>query len=199
MNPAEPVGALSEPRNKKNKKDAWMANLRHGLGAARRLGNTRRARGLAAVAIVVAFVGTAVDATGVREATASGPEAVALVIEPALVPEVLSQSGLVEWESRVDRRSVDTGMDVAHNTAYVWGYVWEGIAGKRGNSGLQASNYPPTPVIGLPENGIVEMGGQIYNMNALDKSGCVWGWGTYPGDDGTITSGSGRSDSAPPK
>jgi alpha-tubulin suppressor-like RCC1 family protein len=51
---------------------------------------------------------------------------------------------------------------------------------------VSENNYPPSKVIGLPQDSIVEMTSGIYNMNAVDTRGCVWGWGDWGGwRDGT--------------
>jgi alpha-tubulin suppressor-like RCC1 family protein len=97
---------------------------------------------------------------------------------------------------------VDTGIDVVNNTAYVWGLAYYGISG--GDAGVNDSeynNYPPSAVEGLPVGGITEMSGQIYNFNAVDFEGCVWGWGSYAKRDGTgsVSGRSGTGGSWPPK
>jgi alpha-tubulin suppressor-like RCC1 family protein len=111
---------------------------------------------------------------------------------------------LIEAQARLDRRSVDTGMTVEDGYALVWGLAYYGISGGPAPSWLTDATgqaYPPTPVHGLPQGAIVDMASGIYEFNALDTAGCVWGWGWHGSRDGTGT-GTGASSSsysAPPE
>ncbi|MDR0626676.1 MAG: hypothetical protein LBG11_05365 [Bifidobacteriaceae bacterium] len=104
--------------------------------------------------------------------------------QPLAVPAVLNKPGGVEVESRKDFRSVDTGVGVFNSTAYIWGYAWDGISGDQyGEAELTA--FPPAPVENLPQGIIIDVASGIYNFNALDVAGCVWGWGVYGWHDGS--------------
>jgi alpha-tubulin suppressor-like RCC1 family protein len=141
---------------------------------------------LIAGAAAAALVGVMVISPGDTPADAAAPEVAAPAIQPAAAPEVIRATGTVEFEARKDRRSVDTGIDVQYDTAWVWGLGYYGISGgDAGVSDNEYNNYPPTPVKGLPRGAITEMSGQIYNFNAVDTEGCVWGWGSYAHRDGT--------------
>lgn len=80
-------------------------------------------------------------------------------------------------------RMVDTGIGVGKDgNVYVWGLTYYEINGDVPTSGWQK---PPTKVAGIPEGTARQITGQIYNANALDKNGTVWGWGSYNFRDGT--------------
>jgi alpha-tubulin suppressor-like RCC1 family protein len=134
-----------------------------------------------AVAVALATVAGPDPAEGV------GAKAVVPARQPVVAPGVLQKPGKVEQQSRKDYRSVDTGIGVWDNTAYVWGYGSDGVSGGDGWTGAdpEAHDYPPTAVENLPKGIIVDVATGIYNMNALDVQGCVWGWGTYGWHDGS--------------
>ncbi|MDP9905701.1 hypothetical protein [Arthrobacter bambusae] len=80
-------------------------------------------------------------------------------------------------------RMVDTGMGVGNDgNVYVWGLTFYEINGDIPTSGWQK---PPQKVAGIPDGIVRQATGQIYNANALDKDGTVWGWGSYNFRDGT--------------
>lgn len=80
-------------------------------------------------------------------------------------------------------RMVDTGIGVGNDgNVYVWGLTYYEINGDVPTSGWQK---PPQKVAGIPEGTARQVTGQIYNANALDKDGTVWGWGSYNNRDGT--------------
>jgi alpha-tubulin suppressor-like RCC1 family protein len=108
-------------------------------------------------------------------------------VRQMIAPQVLPKPGGVEVQSRKDYRSVDTGVTVFNNTAYIWGYASDGLSGGDGTAAADPEDqqYPPTPVQNLPQGVIVDIAGGIYNFNATDMQGCVWGWGTYGWHDGS--------------
>ncbi|MDR0627660.1 MAG: hypothetical protein LBG11_10485, partial [Bifidobacteriaceae bacterium] len=120
-------------------------------------------------------------------AAATTPKDGAPVTQPVAAPAVLSRPGGVEVQSRKDYRSVDTGITVFNNTAYIWGYASDGVSGGDGwhAADPEAEQYPPSPVQNLPQGVIVDAAAGIYNFNVLDNQGCVWGWGTYGWHDGS--------------
>jgi hypothetical protein len=159
---------------------------------------------LAAAGAAVALVGVTLAAPGDDPAGAAGSAEAAPAGQLAAAPAALRQSSMVEFEARKDYRSVDTGITVNQTTktGFVWGLGYYGISG--GDAGVSDSeyhNYPPTPVEGLPQGGVKDMAGQIYNFNALDEAGCVWGWGSYASRDGTgqVKGRQGTGGSWPPK
>lgn len=131
-----------------------------------------------AVAILASSIGDTAGAYQDRSHARSGP--VTAVAEPAM------RAGL-----SVNSRMVDTGLGLASSgDVYVWGYVGEGgtIAGRSMSS---ATTYPPQKVP-IPER-IVQVSGQIYNVNALAESGTVYGWGAFSDRDGTSASKPGNT------
>jgi alpha-tubulin suppressor-like RCC1 family protein len=136
-------------------------------------------------------------------AEASSPVPVAA---PAAVPAVL-QDGTgpgttvtVEGDERKDRRNLQAGLTIEGGNVYFWGWGKCGALGYKTTCSAFATpdNLAPTKVYGLPEGAIVEATGGIYNFNAVDKSGYVWGWGSYSNRDGT-GSRVGTGASYPPK
>jgi hypothetical protein len=88
---------------------------------------------------------------------------------------------------------------MADGRVYVWGNGYYGmngtdVAAVRGHT----SDDPPHEVHGLPQGALVDVTGGIYNFNALDNKGYVWGWGSYEYRDGTQKS-RGNPHSTPPK
>jgi hypothetical protein len=86
-----------------------------------------------------------------------------------------------------DLRSVDTGLTIYEGSVWVWGNGYYGMNGAYQDATLRGhtSDDPPHKVNGLPDGSIVHVAGGIYNFNALDNLGYVWGWGSYPYRDGT--------------
>ncbi|MCA4134034.1 hypothetical protein [Arthrobacter sp. M4] len=83
----------------------------------------------------------------------------------------------------VNARMVDTGIGVGSDgNAYVWGLTNIAINGDTLTDGVQ---QPPTKVAGIPDGTVLQVTGQIYDANALDKNGTVWGWGTFNSRNGT--------------
>lgn len=77
-------------------------------------------------------------------------------------------------------RTVETGLALsASGQVLVWGTTAYGLSGGA-PGGFWMS---PTVVPGLPP--IRQLTAGILNVNALDESGQVWGWGLYPERDGT--------------
>ncbi|WP_125098590.1 hypothetical protein [Leucobacter chromiireducens] len=82
-------------------------------------------------------------------------------------------------------RSVDTGVGLGSDgNAYVWGRTDMKMAGSNAGGTFQNT----TQVGGLPAGETAAVTGGIYNFNALQQDGHVWGWGMYPSRDGTEAS-----------
>ncbi|MFC6356466.1 hypothetical protein [Luethyella okanaganae] len=80
-------------------------------------------------------------------------------------------------------RMVDTGLGLSNDgNVYVWGRTDMAMAGGAAGTG---TDKPPTKVPGMPDGGLTAVTGGIYNINALDRQGEVWGWGYYNVRDGT--------------
>jgi alpha-tubulin suppressor-like RCC1 family protein len=97
-----------------------------------------------------------------------------------------------------DLRSVDTGLALSDGKVFVWGNGYYGMNGSddkatRGHT----SDDPPHLVHGLPQGSLIDVAGGIYNFNALDRGGYVWGWGWHEYRDGTQKS-RGNTHSTPP-
>lgn len=79
-------------------------------------------------------------------------------------------------------RMIDTGLGLgASGDVYVWGRTNLGINGGAASPGL--SRGPQR--VPLPAGSIRQVTGTLFNANALDSQGVVWGWGLHPGRDGT--------------
>ncbi|MDR2567388.1 MAG: hypothetical protein LBC97_15265 [Bifidobacteriaceae bacterium] len=137
-------------------------------------------------ALVVTTIGGA--ETGAQAARA--PEALTPVIQPAVLPKTTAVTG----ESRKDRRTLQAGVTILDGELYLWGWGVCGALGVKGSrddaSCLstdwgEPDNRAPTTVEGLPSKAIKEVTGGIYNFNAVDTAGYVWGWGSYANRDGT--------------
>lgn len=78
-------------------------------------------------------------------------------------------------------RMVDTGLGLSSDgDVYVWGRTDMGMNGGAADPGVgRAPQRVP-----LPAGTIRQVAGQIYDANALDADGAVWGWGFYPERDG---------------
>lgn len=105
----------------------------------------------------------------------------------------------VSIDSSVNQRTVDSAVGIGKDgNVYVWGRTGYGMNGVPTNSDPDGvSNREtewPVRVPGLPEGAVVAVASGIYNFNALDAAGHVWGWGGYsPNRDGTETVREGRS------
>jgi alpha-tubulin suppressor-like RCC1 family protein len=156
-------------------------------GAQATLHKTRVLRFWAIVAASSALAVALTMSSGPNQAQGTGAKAVAPGVQPLAAPSVLQKAGKVELQSRKDYRSVDTGIGVFDNTAYVWGFASDGISGGDGWKAKdpEAHEFPPTPVEGLPKGVIVDVAAGIYNMNAMDVQGCIWGWGAIGWHDGS--------------
>ncbi|MDR0594567.1 MAG: hypothetical protein LBG60_15230 [Bifidobacteriaceae bacterium] len=151
-----------------------------------------------AVAATTAVVTMAPPDSGAE--AASAPAAAPAAAQPAVAPAVLQNSFLVEGEERKDRRNLQAGLTIEDGYIYFWGWGKCGALGYKTTCGAFATpdNAAPTLVGGLPQGAIVEATGGIYNYNAVDTAGHVWGWGSYSNRDGT-GSRSGTGASYPPK
>lgn len=80
-------------------------------------------------------------------------------------------------------KMVDTGLGLGNDgNVYVWGRTDMRISEGALDSGILK---PLQKVAGIPDGTVRQVAGQIYNANALDKDGMVWGWGYYDFRDGT--------------
>lgn len=79
-------------------------------------------------------------------------------------------------------RMVDTALALSNaGDVYVWGRTDMAMNGGAANPGVQREPQR----VPLPNGAIRQVTGGIYNANAVDNDGCVWGWGYYPERDGT--------------
>jgi alpha-tubulin suppressor-like RCC1 family protein len=149
---------------------------------------------------------TAVGAIAATTISGAGTEAVAAQAPaqqaPAIQPAVLQQSTLVEGQSRKDRRTLQSGVTILDGQLYLWGWGVCGALGTKGSANEESclstswttpDNRAPTTVVGLPNGAIQEVTGGIYNYNALDTAGYVWGWGSHANRDGTGVSAAARN------
>lgn len=78
-------------------------------------------------------------------------------------------------------RMVDTGLGLsAGGDVYVWGRTDMGMNGGAADPGVRRAPQR----VPLPAGTVRQVVGQIYDANALDEDGAVWGWGFYPERDG---------------
>ncbi|WP_028707466.1 hypothetical protein [Propionicicella superfundia] len=88
-------------------------------------------------------------------------------------------------------RMVDTGLGLSDDgNVYVWGLTSLNINGGASDPGVQK----PPQRVPIAEGTVRQVTGQIYDANALDKDGHVWGWGQYNARNGTDAT---RSDGLP--
>jgi alpha-tubulin suppressor-like RCC1 family protein len=110
-------------------------------------------------------------------------------VQPAIQPAVLqdSSSTLIEGRPREDRRSLQSGITVVDGRLWMWGWSKCGAMGRNTtcDTFTEPDNHAPYEVTGLPNGAIAEATSGIYNYNAVDTSGHVWGWGSYANRDGT--------------
>lgn len=146
-------------------------------------------RTAAAVLAVAALVAVPSGAGG------GGAEA-ALPVTPGESTPPDPERPKVQVENQVDNRTVDSAIGIGKDAnVYVWGRTGYGMNGIQETdwSGDNSKEWP-VKVTGLPEGSIVKVASGIYNFNALDTSGHVWGWGGwYPSRDGTGVNRSGSS------
>ncbi len=118
-------------------------------------------------------------------------------VEPG-IPEA------IQPKATVDNRTVDSAIGIGKDgNAYVWGRTGFGMNGVPTRSDpigvAHRQTEWPVKVAGLPEGAIVALASGIYNFNALDAAGYVWGWGGYSATrDGTGTNRQGASDQSVP-
>ena len=80
-------------------------------------------------------------------------------------------------------RMVDTGMGLGNDgNVYMWGRTNLDIGGSVPNPG---TDRPPTSIPAMPDGGMCQVTGQIYDADALACDGTVWGWGSYDNRNGT--------------
>lgn len=149
-----------------------MHDTTHG---GRRGGSPRSRRGAIAVGTAVVLTallaGTTTTGAAYRDQAYAGTES----LEAAPVPPF--QVGLAR-----NSRMVDTGLGLSPSgDVYVWGRTDMSMNGGAADPG---TNRGPQRVP-IPEGTVRQVTGGIYNVNALDTLGTVWGWGFYNGRDGT--------------
>ncbi|MGC4151978.1 MAG: hypothetical protein QM628_02715 [Propionicimonas sp.] len=82
-------------------------------------------------------------------------------------------------------RMVDTGLGLSEDgNAYVWGRTDMAMNGGASDPGT----WRGPQRIPIEAGTVRQVTGQIYDANALDKDGYVWGWGFYNGRNGTDAS-----------
>lgn len=127
-----------------------------------------------AVVLVALLAGTTTTGAAYRDQAHASTE----VLEAAPVPPF--QPGLAR-----NSRMVDTGLGLSPSgDVYVWGRTDMAMNGGAANPGTSrgAQRVP------IPEGTVRQVTGGIYNANALDTTGTVWGWGFSNGRDGTDAS-----------
>ena len=135
----------------------------------RRIGRTVALASLVAVLLTATFVQT----TG----AAYRDQAHARTDSLEAVPVPTFQVGLAR-----NSRMVDTGLGLSSSgDVYVWGRTDMSINGGAANPGTQRAPQR----VPIPTGTVRQVTGGIYNANALDTSGSVWGWGSDNGRDGT--------------
>ncbi|MDR0945998.1 MAG: hypothetical protein LBM66_07555 [Bifidobacteriaceae bacterium] len=130
---------------------------------------------------------------------------------PTVTPDPSATTyGPVVVQPSKDVRSVETSLylDAQTGELFGWGdlkYGMDGYVTAKSNHGQ--FNDPPrllgqdvdTGINYLPQGAIVDSRSGIYNFNAVDTEGCVWGWGWYPDRDGTQKVESGYDYSTRPR
>lgn len=137
---------------------------------ARRRTALRTAAALLCVAVLVALPGPVGD----------DPADAALPVTPG-VDGGGPRPGIVLMDDDVNNRNVDSGIQRgADGNVYVWGRTGRGVDGAYSADTIGPREREwPRKVIGLPEGAITAVSAGIYNFNALDSAGHVWGWGAY--------------------
>jgi len=131
--------------------------------------------------------------TGALLATASGPVTAADaprqgqgasalpgdVLRP--LDDVLNPPVQVRMDNGANNRTVDSAIQRGvDSNVYVWGRTGRGIDGVYSADTIGPRDREwPRKVEGLPEGNIRAVTAGIYNFNALDYDGHVWGWGAY--------------------
>ncbi|MDQ1205230.1 hypothetical protein [Microbacterium sp. SORGH_AS_0862] len=140
--------------------------------------NITRRRAIAALTLAIA--GTTVAAALVPSAAAyrddayARTDAIGVVATPPFAPGLSRNS-----------RMVDTGLGLSSaGNVYVWGLTSLNINGGAANPGGQQS---PQQVPFPTGTTISQVSGMIYDVNALDAMGQVWGWGSDNTRNGTDT------------
>lgn len=101
--------------------------------------------------------------------------------------ESLEAAPLPTFEVGLARNSrmVDTGLGLSPaGDVYVWGRTDLAINGGAADPGV----FSGAQRVPIPEGTVRQVTGGIYNANALDAAGTVWGWGSFAGRDGTNAS-----------
>lgn len=118
-----------------------------------------------AIALAVPTMAAYVDTSNARTGSISAS------VQPTFQPGLAKNS-----------RMVDTGLGLSTTgDVYVWGRT--NLAANGGAANPGTSREPQR--VPLPAGTIRQITGGIYNINALDVSGNVWGWGSIDARDGT--------------
>ncbi|MDQ1129964.1 hypothetical protein [Microbacterium sp. SORGH_AS_0888] len=135
----------------------------------------RRSALAVALAAALALVGTAtVTGAAYRDDAYARTAALPAHVEPPFSPGLSTTA-----------RMVDTGLGLAASgEVYVWGLTLYDINGAAAG-GVQR---PPEQVPFPAGTDIRQLGGQIYDVNAVDAGGHVWGWGANNDRNGTDAS-----------
>lgn len=125
----------------------------------------------AAVILTTLLLGTTTTGAAYRDQAYARTES----LSAAPVPPF--QTGLAR-----NARMVDTGLGLSPSgDVHVWGRT--NMAMNGGASDPGTSRGPQR--VPIPEGTVRQVSGGIYNANALDTFGTVWGWGRYTHRDGT--------------
>ncbi|UIN30695.1 hypothetical protein [Microbacterium binotii] len=142
----------------------------------------RRALALLALALAGVTVGASVipSAAAYRDDAFARTDAIGVVAAPPVTPGLSRNS-----------RMVDTGLGLSTDgKVYVWGLTSLNINGGAANAGGQR---PPQQVPFPAGTTISQVSGMIYEANALDSSGHIWGWGLTDVRNGTDSSRTGNA------
>lgn len=138
------------------------------------------ARGRAALLTILAAVGAvlgvlsqvATTSAAYQDQTHGRTASVAVEAKPLFQPGLSRNS-----------RMVDTGIGLGNDgNVYMWGRTNLDIGGSVPNPG---TDRPPTSIPAMPDGGMCQVTGQIYDADALACDGTVWGWGSYDNRNGT--------------
>lgn len=123
------------------------------------------------------FAGGGIALTSAGYVDRTHARTTSLEVEVPEPPEPPFQVGFAK-----NSRMVDTGLGMSEDgNVYVWGLTSYNINGGAADPGGQR----PPQRVPLPEGTARQVTGQIYDVNALDQDGHVWGWGAYNSRNGT--------------
>lgn len=134
---------------------------------------TRTRAGLVtALAALVAIAVVVPTSAAYRDQANSRSPVISAAVEPPFLPGISRNA-----------RMVDTGLGLSGDGGvYVWGRTNLSMSGGAANPG---TNRAPQRVPFPSGTSISQVAGQIYDVNAVDRLGRVWGWGNNDDRNGT--------------